>query len=136
MKKLGILLVLAIGLFSPTADATEKHPYKTISADELAEMQKNGTKLVIIDSRGGKYFDGEVIKGAVHLAVTDTDVDNLAKTVPAKDSNIVFYCQNTACPASELSAYKAAAAGYTNLYKYPGGIEEWKQKGLPTAKIN
>lgn len=107
-----------------------------IDAEKLKEMQASEEKIVIIDSRGGKYFDGEVIEGAKQLSAGDTDEAGLEKLgVESKDTKIVFYCTNVNCPASAKAAAKAASLGYTNLYKYPGGIEDWKEKGLPTTKL-
>ncbi len=134
MRILTYAFLTIVLVFGFNASAGDNAPYKNITAEELVDMQKAGG-LVIIDSRGGKYFDGTIIEGAVHLSVKETDAESLGKVLPSKDSKVVFYCTNTACPASELSAYKAAAAGYTDLYKYPGGIEDWKEKGLPTSKL-
>jgi len=129
-----LFAVFALGSFA--VRASDGKPYKEITAEQLKEMQKNNDSLVLIDSRGGKYFNGEVIAGAVHLSVKDTNAETLGKIVASKGADIVFYCTNTACQASALSAYKAAYAGYASLYKYSGGIEEWKEKGLPTATVN
>ncbi len=115
---------------SPKAEA----PYKVITAEELKAMQEKSSSLLVIDSRGGKHFDGEMIKGAVNLPVKETNAESLAKLASDKKTDIVFYCTNTECPASKLAAYKVHAAGYTSLYKYPGGIEDWKSKGFPTVK--
>jgi len=139
MRKLAILSILVvtfgvIGAVS-TVKANKDAPYTDITAEQLVVMKKAGDT-IIVDARGGKYFDGAIIQGAIHLSAKETNANTLAKILPSKDAKVVFYCTNTACPASALSAYKAAAAGYTALYKYPGGIEEWKEKGLPIAKIN
>jgi len=139
MKKNFVLI--AAFIFIPfinvaIASDEEEVPYKEISAEQLLDLQRNDKSIVVIDSRGEKHFDGEVIKGAQHLSVKDTNFGTLSKILPSKEAGIVFYCSNTACNASALSAYKAAASGYKKLYKYPGGIEEWKTKGLPTIMIN
>ena len=135
MKYLLTLPVVMVLVLAFQASAgTEEHPYKIITADELVALKKDQENLVIVDSRGGKYFDGEMIEGAVNLPVNKVNTDELAKIIPSKDTPVAFYCNNVNCPASELSAYKANAAGYTMLYKYPGGIEDWKEKGLPTNK--
>lgn len=137
MKKLFVLAVIALFVSEPALAATDKdkHPYKEIDAAALVEMKKDKS-VIVVDARGGKYFDGEVIEGAVNLSVQDTSSDSLAKIIPSKDTKVVFYCTNTSCQASALSAHKAADAGYKEIYKYPGGIEDWKVKGLPVAKIN
>jgi rhodanese-related sulfurtransferase len=135
MKKLLLTIMLgAIALTGASAHATEVHPYTVITAETLQKMQAENAELAVFDARGGKYFDGTMIKGAKNLPTGETTAENLAKHVKAKTDAIVFYCTNTSCPASELSAYKANAAGYTNIYKYKAGIEDWVAKGLPTNK--
>lgn len=109
--------------------------YKTITAEELQTLIKETKDLVIIDSRGGKWFDGEVIAGAKNLPADKTNAKSLAKLIKTKTTPVVFYCSSTECLASAAAAHAAQKAGYKNLYKFPGGIAEWKEKGLPTAKL-
>jgi len=120
---------------NPINSAKDKSGIVSISAEELVKMQADTKNLVVIDARGGKYFDGTVIKGAINLPVTDVTEESLSKIIATKDTPAVFYCTNTACPASSLAAYKAKDEGYSKLYKYEGGIEEWISKKLPTEKI-
>ena len=132
MKKalalVAVLLLVVVGVAN--AGSVEK-----IDIEGLKALKASDEQFVVIDSRGGKYFDGEVIEGAKHLAVNDQTAEKLAELVPSKDTKIVFYCSNVDCPASEGAAVKAKEDGYTNVVKYPGGFEEWKKAGLPTSKI-
>lgn len=134
MKNIITIIALIFAGYAIPVLANDKAPYKEITAEQLVEMKKDAG-VVIIDARGGEYLDGEVIAGAVNLSAKDTDSESLAKIIPSKEAKVVFYCTNTSCQASALSAYKASAAGYADIYKYPGGIEEWKKKGLPTAHL-
>lgn len=133
MKKLFSAIFTVVTLFTFTNAFAG--PYKEINADDLQKMKKDIPSLVIVDSRGGDWFDGTVIEGATQLATSDTNEDSLAKLAPKKDQAVVFYCTNEQCPASAKAAHKAADIGYTNLFKYPGGIEDWKKRGLPTITV-
>lgn len=130
---IALLAVVAVG-FGSLQLANAESTLPVITAEELAKMQEKGEKFVLIDSRGGKYFDGEMIKGAVNLPADKTDEKSLAAIVPDKSAKIVFYCTNHDCPASAKAAHKAIKLGYTNVVKYSGGFDEWKSKGLPTVK--
>jgi len=134
MKKLLTLLTLGILSFSVNVNA-KSDVYKEINAEELQKMQKENAKLAVIDSRGGDWFDGTVIQGAVQLAASDTNEENLAKISADKNAPIVFYCTNEQCPASAKAAHKAAELGYKNIFKYKAGIDDWKKRGLPTATV-
>ncbi|MGH1375377.1 MAG: rhodanese-like domain-containing protein [Alphaproteobacteria bacterium] len=122
-------------VFIPALAIAGANIYTEINADQLVEMQKTTKGLVVIDSRGGKWFDNRLIEGAVQLSADNTDEAHLAEIAPAKDTPIVFYCSDVNCPASKAAAHQAHDAGYTNLYKYPGGIADWAEKGLPIVTV-
>lgn len=141
-----VLALVALVATSVGAQASDKKseekksteaakPYVEVSAEELQALQAADKNVVVIDSRGGKYFDGTVIKGAKQLATDDTNEKTLAKLAPNKSDVIVFYCTNHDCPASAKAAAKAKELGYTNIKKYAAGIDDWVKKGLPTEKV-
>jgi rhodanese-related sulfurtransferase len=53
------------------------------------------------------------------------------RLLPDKSAPIVTYCSSTACPYSEIAARALEELGYTNVRKYPGGKEDWRDAGLP-----
>ena len=123
-----------LAIFLCVASPVWASGYTKITADELQSMIKNEKNLHLFDARGGKYFDGVMIEGAKHFPANTVTAETLAQHIPSKDTPVVFYCMNVDCPAGELAARKAADAGYTEVYDYKGGIEEWKEKGLPITK--
>jgi rhodanese-related sulfurtransferase len=136
LKKLSILAISFMVILSNNfSEAFSKEPYTVINADELLKMKNENKSLAIIDSRGGDWFDGTLIEGAVQLSVSDTNEENLTKIVKNKSDKIVFYCTNEKCPASTKAAHKAAEMGYSNIYKYKAGIEDWKKRNLPVIKL-
>ncbi|NDF12314.1 MAG: hypothetical protein EB060_05835 [Proteobacteria bacterium] len=134
LSMVAVVLVVFAGAAFANEKAAEKAAPKHITLEDLKALKDAKKDFVLIDSRGGKYFDGEMIEGAVNLPVDKTTAESLAKIAPKKDTPLVFYCTDTACNASELAAYKALAAGYTNVSKVPDGIEGWKKKGWATTK--
>lgn len=130
-KKL-ILTILTVMVTMPAHAGEDK--YTEIDAKALQTMMSENKDLVVIDSRGGKWYNGVLIDGAIHLAVTETTEESLSKVIATKDTSVVFYCTNAACPASAHAIMKAIDAGYTNLYKYKAGIEDWVEKGFQTVK--
>ena len=49
---------------------------------------------------------------------------------------MVFFCVNAQCWLSYNASLRAAALGYIQVYWYRGGIEAWKEAGLPLAKVS
>jgi rhodanese-related sulfurtransferase len=48
---------------------------------------------------------------------------------------IVFYCGFVKCTRSHNAASWAVKNGYTNVFRYPGGIFAWKGAEYPTAEV-
>jgi rhodanese-related sulfurtransferase len=59
-------------------------------------------------------------------------------TVPAqlpqdKSKDLIFYCSNTNCTASDAAAERASTSGYENVHIMREGIKGWKDAGKATA---
>jgi rhodanese-related sulfurtransferase len=52
------------------------------------------------------------------------------KTVDVKDKTIVVYCGFVKCKRSHEAAKYLVEQGYTNVYRYAGGISAWADKSL------
>jgi thiosulfate/3-mercaptopyruvate sulfurtransferase len=51
-----------------------------------------------------------------------------------KGKRIVVYCGFTKCTRSHNGAMWAVKLGYTNVYRYPGGIKGWMEADYPVEK--
>lgn len=93
-------------------------PFKKISLNEAAEMiiNKNLTKIVIIDVRTKREYDVAHIKGAINI-----DINCLKNSTYSLDKNskILLYCNsgNAAIKAAYLLYYM----GYSKIYIWEGG---------------
>ena len=63
---------------------------------------------------------------------TKADLEKLLG--PDKNRRIVFYCGFTKCGRSNNGALWAVRLGYTNVYRYPGGIKAWMEADYPVEK--
>lgn len=100
-----------------------------ITRDELKQEIDAGT-VTVVDALGGEYHAKQHLPGAVPLAPPEVDA-NAATRLPDRDTAIVTYCSNPACPNSGQVAERLTALGYTNVRKYREGIEDWMAAGLP-----
>jgi PQQ-dependent catabolism-associated CXXCW motif protein len=50
-----------------------------------------------------------------------------------RSRTLVTYCQGVQCWGSYNAALRALRLGYTNVYWYRGGLDAWKQAGLPVV---
>jgi rhodanese-related sulfurtransferase len=137
MQKVFAILALIALAFAPAAMAdapTHIDGAKTVNADQLIDMVTKNSAVVVIDSRKSSDFTGGHIQGAYHLENKKTDAASLAQALKTKNTPAVFYCNGLKCGRAADAVKKALKHGYTNVYYYAKGMEEWKAKGLPVLK--
>jgi len=105
-----------------------------IDAERLIELAREKKDLVIIDSRIGSDRHQGYITGSISLPDTDTDCTTLLPIIDRKDTPTVFYCNGPKCRRSDRAVVIAHDCGYTNIYWFRGGLEEWKNKNYLLTK--
>jgi len=98
---------------------------RIINRVQLVEIRKQMLTAVVIDSRSNKDFDNITIPGAKRLPVDRMTEEALAAMVPSKSNPVIFYCHSITTNASGEAASKASSWGYTNIFRYTGGISDW-----------
>jgi rhodanese-related sulfurtransferase len=99
----------------------------TITPQRASELMRRGAAL--IDIREADEFARERIPSARHHALSQIDTQNPARP---GDEVLVFHCRSGARTAANAPKL-AAAAGGCEAYVLEGGLNAWKQAGLPTA---
>jgi len=119
----------------PHPPAPEQIPGVTrVEAEEMLELVAREPRLIIIDSRIAMDRHQGHIEGSISLPDTETRCESLARVIPAKTRPVLFYCNGVKCGRSVVAVKIAQACGYTRLYWYRGGFEDWKEKGYPYLK--
>ena len=86
---------------------------------------------VLLEALGPQYYADMHLPGARNMP--HDRVDELApRLVPDKDTEVIVYCSNTACPNSPQAAHRRIELGYTNVSDYEAGKQDWFEAGLPT----
>ncbi|MDD7684365.1 rhodanese-like domain-containing protein [Eubacterium pyruvativorans] len=57
------------------------------------------------------------------------------KTVKDKGYKIVVYCGHVGCGRSHVAAKYLVQKGFTNVYRYGGGISAWVDAGYPVESV-
>ena len=125
--------------------------YQVITAEELNEWIKAGKNMLIIDTMpyGASYKEIHV-PGAKQFLFpvpemknwdtkeTDGKTQEDFKTLLGTDMNkiIVFYCGFVKCGRSHNGAAWAVELGYTNVYRFPGGIFAWRGADYDTEYVH
>lgn len=109
--------------------------YHDIHAKELKALIDSGQAITILDARTPEYDDKSRLPHAQFIPYDSPEKEIYSK-IPSKESIIVVYCTSLHCPASKYLADRLVKMGYTNVYKYSEGIQDWKDKGYPIEKAS
>jgi rhodanese-related sulfurtransferase len=120
--------------------------YKIVKTNELKDWIDQKKEMVIVDTMPYEAsYKKNHVPGAVQFlfpvpemtewktSETDGKTKEDFGTLLGKDKNrlIVIYCGFTKCGRSHW----AVKLGYTNVYRYPGGIKAWKEAEYPVEKL-
>ena len=103
---------------------------KEVYLKTLREWLDAKAEFSLVDARGtDTYAQGHIPK-AVSLP-TGKVTHHHETLFPGKESRIVVYCSNPACHASLEVSKLLEDLGYTDIWHYAGGMEEWQIEDLP-----
>jgi rhodanese-related sulfurtransferase len=137
---------IAIGLQQQTAAGG----YRLVGTEELKAWIDGKKDVLIVDTM--PYEDSykkEHVPGARQFLFPIPDMkiwdaketsgrseqDYLQFLGPDKSRPIVIYCGFVKCTRSHNGAAWAVKNGYTNVYRYPGGIFAWKGATYPVEGV-
>lgn len=118
--------------------------YPLIATTELKALLDGKESILLVDTMPTvpSYNKGHV-PGAVNFVFPKVVIDKWDKSTMGestieeyeallgedKTRKIVFYCGYVKCPRSHNGAVFAKQLGYTNVLRYPGGIDAWRGAG-------
>ena len=105
-----------------------------VDAEGLIEKATQQPQLVMIDSRVSADRKEGFIEGSISLPDTDSRCESLARAVPSLNAPVLFYCIGVKCGCSGRVAMIAVVCGYSNIYWYRNGMEEWQEKEFPQVR--
>src|SRR5690348_13286559 len=140
MQKLHIVLAaLAMVLAFKGKAAAQDAPTRidgaqTVNARQIFDLVAKMPGLVILDNRKPEDYAAGHIEGAVSLIDTEVSAESLAKYVKGKDAPVLFYCNGVKCGRAAKAVEKAVHLGYSKIYYYALGMDEWNAEGLPLVQ--
>ncbi len=142
VKALSMVLVISgFSMLAGIADESKcSTPKKVTQESSLpkitrADLSAKLGKVTLVDALGEKSFERSRIKGSVNIPYETVD-QNASKLLPNKDADIVVYCMNTKCHASDKVADDLAKIGYKHVSIYREGLQDWVTAGLPAEGSN
>lgn len=131
---IGISMLATVGCSTASAGEPNKAPKKEQAAApaevtvEQADKSFQAKKAVPVDANGKRTREKYgTVPGAILLSSGQFDA---GKELPNdKSTELVFYCGNTMCSASDSAAERAMQAGYKNVKVMRAGIKGWADAG-------
>jgi rhodanese-related sulfurtransferase len=121
---------------NPTLDLSSKSDdihERTITYEQMLKILKMEEKFVIIDARNHEQFQEDKIGNAINIFPYNPDMDEIANKIMSLpfDKTLIIYCDGGECDSSHKLADLMMDFGYSDLYIFTGGWEEWvKKRGL------
>ena len=125
-----LLLFSPLSLMADNTPPSAQHLHKTVQATELKSWYDQQIAMTIVDARSKEYFDGKLLPHAFWLP-SESSNKEIQTALPDRDRLIVVYCAGVKCPASGWLYDKLISLGYSNVFEYHEGIQDWIQQGCP-----
>lgn len=133
-----LLGVTIVGCKSPApAAATEANPaaeaevsIPEITVADADEALQSGAFAVDANSEKTRKKNGTVPDAII---LTSSYKYELSQLPEDKSKDLIFYCSNTNCTASDAAAERASENGYPNVHIMREGIKGWKEAGKATV---
>jgi thiosulfate/3-mercaptopyruvate sulfurtransferase len=129
---------------------TQAGGYQLLTAVELKKMLDEAKPMVLVDTMPyDASYTKEHLPGAKHFLFPvarmsswdtketggKTEADFAALLGSDKDKPVVFYCGFVKCTRSDNGAAWARKLGYTQVYRFPGGLFAWKGADFPLEAV-
>ncbi len=126
------LLLLGCKDASPAAATEAQEAEKQIpeiAVEDADKALQSGAVAVDANSTRTRKKNGTVPDAVI---LTSSYKYDLAQLPSDKSKDLIFYCSNTSCTASDAAAERASAHGYDNVHIMREDIKGWKEAGKPT----
>lgn len=137
-RRAGLLICLLLPLQATAGKISVPQSISGVTkldAEGVIEQAERLPDLIIVDSRQRMDRRQGYIQGSVSLPDVETTCASLRALLPTAATPALFYCNGIHCGRSVIALEIAKGCGYTQLYWFRGGFEEWKLKGYPFLQM-
>jgi rhodanese-related sulfurtransferase len=106
----------------------------TVTIKELSRKLDARDGFVLVDALAPMVYAHSHLPGAINLPPVGLDPGRVARRIPDRHAEIIVYCTSPDCDDSIATANRLRAFGYTNVRRYAGGKNEWREAGLPLER--
>jgi rhodanese-related sulfurtransferase len=95
-----------------------------ISREELKQKLDRGDNFKLVMVLGDWAFRAQHIPGSINISRMDEAEKQLDR-----EEEIIVYCSDPTCIASQAAYKTLEKKGYKNIRRYAGGLAEWAAAG-------
>lgn len=99
---------------------------RLITIERLKRKIDREDEFKLVMALGELAFQSKRIPGSIQINTEEKAFEQLDK-----EDVIVVYCTHSDCVASPWAYKLLRNAGYSNVRRYAGGIQEWEEAGYP-----
>jgi rhodanese-related sulfurtransferase len=106
-------------------------PPKDIIREDIRPLVRRGAQLVDVLPRD--EYEKIHISGAISIPlsmISRSTADRLHWDRP-----VIVYSRSCMCDLSARAAWRLSSMGFTQVFRYPGGIADWLANGLPVEGV-
>lgn len=108
---------------------------RTVAREELKEMLDSDEDLALVEVLAPEMYGQYHLPGAINVPMDEDFAEAIQDAAPDKERTVAVYCRDTRCQASARAArIMAEHLGYTDVYDYEAGKEDWRGAGLPVEE--
>jgi rhodanese-related sulfurtransferase len=109
---------------------------QSVALPDLFDLLRQPNPPLVCDARMGMLYRLGHIPGAISLPAGNWEEAFAAhraelEAARAAGRRLVFYCVDPECPDARKTATWAARQGFSGVLVYEGGMQEWKEAGMP-----
>jgi rhodanese-related sulfurtransferase len=105
---------------------------RTVDVEGLRDLLEKNPYIPLIDVLPVDTFKGQHVPGSACIPLADDDfIAKVSEFVADKNGPLIVYCASCSCSEAATAAQRLEEAGYTAVYEFVGGVEEWRDAGLP-----
>lgn len=101
---------------------------QTISREELKAKLDQGDDFKLVMTLADWAYQMSHIPGSLNI----NNLSQAREQLNLEDE-IVVYCSDVNCLASQAAYHYLTKNGFTNVRRYSGGLADWQASGLPLA---
>jgi rhodanese-related sulfurtransferase len=105
----------------------EEHSIRVINLSQFMRMLGEN-KAIVIDARGREEYEAGHIGSAWNVPALEVDQYFEKFSTLPRDTLIIIYCNNPDCHMSRMVGDFLQVMGFSNMYHYDGGWDEWEKK--------